>query len=114
MMTRRRLLQVVSASLLGAPLVAEAQQPSSSRRVGILLALLSPDSKEAHAFRQGLRDAGYAEGRDVTIEWRWANGDYDRLPKLAADLVERKVDVIVADITLATQIAKRATSTIPI
>ena len=113
-MTRRRLLQVVSASLLGAPLVTEAQQPSSPRRVGILLALLSPDSKEAHAFRQGLRDAGYAEGRDVTIEWRWANGDYDRLPKLAADLVERKVDVIVADITLATQIAKRATSTIPI
>jgi len=79
-----------------------------------LLALLSPDSKEAQAFRQGLREAGYTEGRDVTIEWRWANGDYARLPKLASELVERKVDVIVADITVATQEAKRATSNIPI
>src|SRR5262249_45295629 len=51
---------------------------------------------------------------DVVIEWRSANGDYARLPKLAADLVERKVDVIVADVTFATQAAKRATPTIPI
>jgi putative tryptophan/tyrosine transport system substrate-binding protein len=96
------------------PLGAEAQQPATPRRVGVLLALLSPDGKEAQAFRQGLRDAGYGEGREVAIEWRSANGNYARLPKLAADLVERKVDVIVADITLATQAAKRATTTIPI
>ena len=74
----------------------------------------SPESKEAQAFRQGLRDAGYAEGRDVVIEWRSANGDYDRVPELVADLVQRKVDVIVVDSTLATQAVKRATSTIPI
>jgi putative ABC transport system substrate-binding protein len=74
----------------------------------------SPDSKEAQAFRQELRDAGYAEGRDVVIEWRSANGDYDRIPELAADLVQRKVDVIVVEATLATQAVKRATSTIPI
>ena len=52
-------------------------------------------SKDAQAFRQGLRDAGTSEGHDVVIEWRSANGDYDRLPELAADLVQRKVDVIV-------------------
>jgi putative ABC transport system substrate-binding protein len=76
--------------------------------------LLSPEGSEARAFRQGLRDAGYAEGRDVVIEWRSANGDYARLPELAADLVQRKVDVIVADTTLATQTALRATASIPI
>jgi putative ABC transport system substrate-binding protein len=66
------------------------------------------------AFRQGLLDAGDVEGRDVAIEWRSANGDYARIPELAADLVERKVDVIVVEGTLATQAVKRATSTIPI
>jgi putative ABC transport system substrate-binding protein len=66
------------------------------------------------AFRDGMRDAGYVEGRDITIEWRSANGDYDQIPRLAADLVGRKVDVIVADTTVATQALKRATSTIPI
>jgi putative ABC transport system substrate-binding protein len=49
------------------------------------------------AFRQGLRDAGYAEGRDLVFEWRTADGDYRRVPSLAKDLVQRKVDVIVAD-----------------
>ena len=111
---RRIGLAVVLTLGLLAPVTTEAQSVLSPRRVRVLLALLSPDSKEAQAFRQGLLDAGYIEGRDVTIEWRWANGDYARLPKLAADLVERKVDVIVADITVATQEAKRATSTIPI
>jgi len=64
-------------------------------------------------FRQGLLDVGYVEGRDVVIEWRSAGGDYDRVPKLAAELVQRKVDVIVVDGTVATRAAKRATSTIP-
>ena len=66
------------------------------------------------AFRQGLRDAGYAEGRDVVIEWRSAGGDYARVPELAADLVQRKVEVIVVTTTVAAQAVKRATSTIPI
>ena len=66
------------------------------------------------AFRQGLRDAGYFEGRDVVIEWRSANGDYDRVPALVADLVRSKVDVIVQDSTVGTEVTKRATSTIPI
>jgi putative ABC transport system substrate-binding protein len=66
------------------------------------------------AFRKGLLDMGYSEGRDVVIEWRIANGNYDRLPYLASDLAQQKVDVIVAGSTQATQAAKRATSTIPI
>lgn len=105
---------IACLGLIVPPPPVGAQQPVSPRRVGVLLALLGPDSKEAQAFRQGLRDAGYTEGRDVVIEWRSANGDYARLPQLAADLVQRKVDVIIADITVATQAAKRATSSIPI
>ena len=96
------------------PQSAYAQQPASPRRIGLLLVGYSPESKEALAFRQGLRDAGYAEGRDVVIEWRSANGDYDRIPELAADLVQRKVDVIVVESTVAARAVKRATSTISI
>jgi len=93
---------------------ADAQQPASPRRIGVLLVGFSPESKEAQQFRQGLRDAGYAEGRDVMIEWRSANGDYGRVSEFVNDLVQRKVDVIVADSTFAAGAAKRATSTIPI
>jgi putative ABC transport system substrate-binding protein len=98
----------------GLPRAAEAQAPASPRHIGVLLVLLSPDGKEAQAFRQRLREVGYVEGRDVVIEWRSANGDYARLAQLAADLVERRVDVIVTDTTPATRAAQRATSTIPI
>jgi putative tryptophan/tyrosine transport system substrate-binding protein len=93
---------------------AHAQQPASPRRIGVLLAVSSLESKELLEFRQGLRDAGYAEGRDVVIEWRSINGDNDRIPELAADLVQRKLDVIVVESTAATHAVKRATSTIPI
>jgi len=96
------------------PQSAYAQQPALPRRIGVLFVAFSPESKEAQAFRQGLRDAGYAEGRDVVIEWRFANSDYDRIPGLVADLVQRKVDVIVIDSTPGVQAVKRATSTIPI
>lgn len=89
-------------------------QRATARHIGVLFVLLSPDGREAQAFRQGLHEAGYSEGRDVVIEWRAANGDYARVPELAADLVHAKVDVIVADTTLAAQAVKRATSTIPI
>ena len=114
----RSVYQVVALAVcLGSfsfAIAADAQQPASLRHIGVLLALFSQESKEAQAFRQGLRDAGYAEGRDLVIEWRSANGDYNRVPELAADLVQRKVDVIVVDTTVATRAAKRATSIIPI
>ena len=91
-----------------------AQQTEAPRYVGVLLVNVSPESKEARAFRKGLRDAGYSEGRDVVIEWRSANGDYEQVPRLVADLIHRKVDVIVTETTVATREVQRATSTIPI
>jgi len=89
-------------------------QLSAPRRIGVLLGGLSPESAYAQAFRQGLLDANYVEGRDFVIEWRWAVGDYARVPALAAELVRDKVDVIVVTSTQDAQAAKRATSTIPI
>jgi putative ABC transport system substrate-binding protein len=118
-MTRRALVRYFAA-LAGAlglsylPVKAYPQQPALPRHIGVVSVGFSPESKEAQAFRQGLRDAGYAEGRDVVIEWRYAKGDYARVPALAADLVQRKVDVIVVATTVAAQAVKRATSTIPI
>jgi len=106
------------AALAAGPLIVfkpqntYAQQPAAPRRIGVLSN--STEGTQAQAFRQGLRDAGYAEGRDVVIEWRSASGNYARLPELAADLVQRKVDVIVVVSTLAALAVKRATSTIPI
>ena len=114
MRTTRRQFVATAFGVVAAALGAEAQPVGPRRRIGVLLVLLSPTGAEAQAFRQGLRDVGYLEGRDVVIEWRSADGDYARLPQLAADLVDRKVDVIVADTTSATQAAQRATSTIPI
>ena len=92
----------------------DAQQSVAPRRIGVLFVSISPEDSLAQQFRHGLQDAGYSEGRDVVVEWRSANGDYDRLPQLAADLVQSKVDVIVSDSTLTTQAVKRVTSTTPI
>jgi len=92
-------------------IAADAQQPP--RRIGVFVGAFPPDGKEAQQFRQGLRDAGYVEGRDVVVEWRATSSEYDP-EKFVADLVQSKVDVIVVNGTVATRAAKRATSTIPI
>ena len=114
-MRRRQFITLLGGAAAGWPLAARAQQQvTSPRRIGVLLVGLSPESKEAKQFRLGLRDAGYSEGRDVVIEWRSANGDYDRVPELVADLIRNKMDVIVQDSTIGTDVTKRATSTIPI
>ena len=113
-MIRHILALALLVSCLDLGSAADSQQPTSPRHIGVLLALFSQESPEAQAFRQGLRDVGYTEGRDVVIEWRFSAGDYTRIPELVADLVQRKVDVIVVDTTVATRTAKRATSTIPI
>ena len=111
----RDLVALVGAlGLFCLPLKTNPQQPASPRRIGVLLGARSPEDKELQAFRRGLLDAGYAEGRDVVIEWRAANGDYDQVPRLVADLVQSKVDVIVVETTVAARATKRATSTIPI
>jgi putative tryptophan/tyrosine transport system substrate-binding protein len=112
-MPRRSFITLLSAATAW-PLASRAQQATSPRRIGFLLVGFSPDSKAAEYFRRGLREAGYSEGRDVVIEWRTANGDYNRVPELIADLIQRKVEVMVHDSTVGTEVAKRSTSTIPI
>jgi putative ABC transport system substrate-binding protein len=99
-------------SLVAAPLPADAQQPSNVPRIGYL----SPDSDAPllKAFRQGLRDLGWVEGQNIAVEVRSAEGKYERLSQLAAELVRLKVDVIVASSTPVALAAKQATTTIPI
>jgi len=113
-----RLVSAVVLLLLAGGLVGAAAQPQANvPRVGYL----SPGSpsdlgrqRRLEAFRQGLRDLGYVEGQNITLESRWAEGEYDRYPALVADLVRLKVHVIVAVGGRATQVAQMATRTIPI
>ena len=94
---------------------AEAQQPKNVPRIGFLSAV-SPSTISARldAFRQGLRELGYVQGKNIVIEWRSAEGKSDRLPGLAAELVRLKVDLVVSGGVATTRAAKQATVTIPI
>ena len=95
--------------------VAQAQQPTKIPRIGYLSAPCpSANPPRPEAFRQGLRELGYVEGKNIVIEWRSAEEKLDRLPALAAELVRLKVDIIVTAGPAATRAAKEATSTIPI
>src|SRR5262245_20230655 len=112
-----RLIGLALALAAGLALLpaAEAQPPTNKVwHVGILLSLYRPDGPPSHALREGLRRLGYVEGKNLVIEWRYAQGRDDRLPGLAAELVRLKVDLLVTDITLAARAAKQATSQIPI
>jgi putative tryptophan/tyrosine transport system substrate-binding protein len=101
-------------SLLVAPLAADAQQPGKIPRIG-WLALGSPGANPNYdAFVQGLRDLGYVEGRRIAIEQRWAERQLDRLPALAAELVQLPVEVIVTCTSYAAHAAKHTTTTVPI
>src|SRR5215471_4819498 len=101
-------------SLLVAPLAAEAQQPAQVARIGYLSATGGAESPSAEAFRQGLRELGYVEGQNIALAFRTAEGQLDRLPALAAELLQLPVDVLVARSTLAARAAKTTTTTIPI
>ena len=114
MIDRRTFLAGTGALLLAAPLAAEAQQAAKIARIGYLVTNLASASHVHDAFRQGLRDLGYVEGRNVVIEYRDAEGKLERLPALAAELVALKVDVIVAAGPPAALAAKQATRTLPI
>jgi putative ABC transport system substrate-binding protein len=103
-------------ALGAAPLATEAQQAAKIARIGYLSPSLATSPHLREAFRQGLRDLGYVEGRNLVIEYRDAEGKVERLPALAAELVALKVDVIVTEggNTLAASVAMQATKTIPI
>jgi len=103
-----------SLGIAGTARRTSAQQPARPRRIGVLLVASARESKEVRNFREGLRDAGYAEGRDALIEWRSANGSNDRISELAVDLVQRDPEVIVAETTPGVRAVKQATSIIPI
>ncbi|HYT54076.1 MAG TPA: ABC transporter substrate-binding protein [Verrucomicrobiae bacterium] len=106
----------LSALLFALCISAEAQQqPGKVRRIDYLSALsVSAESSRLDGFRQGLRELGYVEGKNIVIEYRFAEGKFDRLPQLAAELVRLKDDVIVTTGPTSTRAAKEATTTIPI
>src|ERR1700682_6519347 len=115
MMDRRTFLAGTGTVLVAAPLAAEAQQAAKVPRIGYLSTNLGVNPPLREAFRQGLRDLGYVEGRNLVIEYRDAEGKPERLPALAAEPVGLKVDVIVAGGgTLSAMAAKQATRTLPI
>jgi putative ABC transport system substrate-binding protein len=108
-------LSVIAFVLVLSGTVAEAQQPAKVPRIGILMSgSASNASSRLRGFQQGLRELGYVEGKNIVIEYRYANGNPDPVPALAAELVRLNVDVLVADTSNATQAAKNATQTIPI
>src|SRR6185436_16652821 len=113
----KRFVGLFAIFLILAPcgVVALAQQPPKVSRIGYLgLSFPSANVARIEALRQGLRDLGYVEGKNIVFEWRWAEGKADRIPELAAELVKLKVDVIVTQGPALNRPAKEATSTIPI
>ena len=111
-MRRRDFITLLGGAAAAWPLTARGQQTGKVARIG----LLGPASAKSHgveALRAGLRDLGYVEGRDIVIEYRWAEGRYERLAELAAELVRLKVDVILTYGTPGVLAAKQATMTIP-
>src|SRR4030095_14840015 len=114
-LTLRLLALAVALALVGAPLAATAHPPGKARRIGFVSMRSGPaDNPHLDAFRQGLRDLGYQEGRDVVLEVRYADGKQGKLPDLVAEMIRLKVEVLVTQSGVAALAAKRATRTVPI
>src|SRR5215471_20652160 len=114
-MRRRDFIQAIAGSAATWPLAVRAQQTRKVARVGFLGAASAAGyANQLAGFRAGLRDLGYAEGTNVVINDRWAQGHYERLPGLVADLVRSNVDVIVTHGTPGALAAKQTTTTVPI
>jgi putative ABC transport system substrate-binding protein len=116
-MDRRTFLGTLTIGLFAAPLVAEAQQPDRVRRLGLLLPYVQSDPQaqaRVNAFTAALQERGWTDGRNVRLEFRYTEGQPDRLPALAADLARQSVDAIVTAGTESTDAARKATKTIPI
>jgi len=105
----------LTLALLLAPLASDAQQTGTVYRIGFLgNSTAALEANLVGPFREGLRDLGYDEGRNVLIEYRWAEGKYERFPALIAELIALKVDVIVTAGTPATLAVKKATTSVPL
>jgi putative ABC transport system substrate-binding protein len=114
-MDRRLFLGILASGLLAAARPADAQPAGKVYRIGAVIGGSRTDSVQpVEAFRQGLRDLGYIEDRNVNFEWRFAEGRLDRVPRIVTELVNLRVDVIFAPGTAAAQAAKKASPTIPI
>ena len=113
-MNRRECIGLVGGAAAW-PLAARAQQAGKVHRIGFLGSATAAGSAEAlESLRTGLSELGYVEGANIAIEFRWAEGIYDRLPRLAAELIATNVDVLITHGTPGTRVAKAATTTIPI
>jgi putative ABC transport system substrate-binding protein len=111
-MRRREFITLLGGAAVSWPLAASAQQPAKMARIGILNYAAAQDVRVSQ-FRDALRQLGYAEGENLAVTYRWADGVLDRLPELATELVAGKVDVIIA-LGPAVWAAKQATTTVPI
>jgi ABC-type uncharacterized transport system substrate-binding protein len=113
--SRRAFISVLAGGFLAAPLVAEAQPAGKVYRLGFLgNSTPALEGNLVGPFREGLRELGYVEGQNILIEYRWAEGRYERFPALIAELLARKVDVIVTAGTPASHAVKKATTSIPL
>jgi len=115
-MKKKITVLTLSAMLFALCLPADAQQPTKIPRIGFVSGSGNPKTPGAlvEAFRQGLRDLGYIEGKNILVEYRYVEGGLDRVPAVVAELVQLKVDVLVATFTIAIRAAKQSTKTIPI
>ena len=114
---RRQFISALGGTVFAWPFAVRAQQPTSARRVGLLFATSAQAAKARgllEVVTQGLKEHGWVEGQNITFEYRFADGKDEVLPKLAAELVQLRLDAILTDGTPATQAAKNATRTVPI